>query len=390
MNNFDFLLPTKVFFGKDRENEVGAIISSYGIKNVMVHYGGGSVIKSGLLDRVRKSLDEANISYVELGGVEPNPLIDLVKVGVEIARKNKVELILAVGGGSVIDSSKSISHGVYYDGDPFDFNLKKAIPNKHLPVGVILTISAAGSEMSDSCVISSLETEQKKGFNSPTNRALFAIENPELTYTVSRYQTGCGTTDIISHTFERYFSKSDGIEFADYLGEAVMKDVMKAGLIASNNPYDYNARANLMIASSYSHNGLTSIGKNAKMPIHQLEHELSARNHNIAHGAGLAVLTPAWMKVIYPYDKPKFVKFARNVLEIKDDLDDDALIETSIVRMKEFYKAIGMPSTLSELGIKESDIELMADRLAGEGKTPYPSDVPLTKELIIKIYKECL
>ena len=390
MLDFDYYVPTKIYFGKGKENDVGRIINEYGYKKILIHYGGGSVIQSGLLDRVKKSLEDNNIAYVLLGGVLPNPDITLVKEGVKLARENSVDMILALGGGSVIDSSKSISHGFYYDGDPFDFNLKKKEPNKHLPVGVILTISAAGSEMSTSCVISNRETEIKKGFNTELNRPLFAIENPELTYSVSKYQTACGISDIISHTFERYFSTSHEFEFSDYLAEGLMKSVMEAGLEAIKNPHSYEARSALMLASSYSHNGLTSLGKKANMPIHQLEHELSARNPNIAHGAGLAVLTPAWMECVYQNDREKFIKFAKNVMLITDEHDEELLIIKSIDKMKEFYESIGMPSTLTELGIVEDDIEIMANRLSKDGTFVYESNVPLDKNLMIDIYRKCL
>lgn len=390
MLDFDYYIPTKIYFGKGKENEVGRIVSEYGFKKVLIHYGGGSVSQSGLLNRVTKSLEENNIEYVLLGGVLPNPDISLVKEGVSLARENKVDMILALGGGSVIDSSKSISHGFYYDGDPFDFNLKKAEPNLHLPVGVILTIAAAGSEMSTSCVISSRELEIKKGFNTELNRPLFAIENPELTYSVSKYQTACGITDIISHTFERYFSTSNEFEFSDYLAEGLMKSVMEAGLEAIENPTSYEARSALMLASSYSHNGLTSLGKKANMPIHQLEHELSARNPSIAHGAGLAVLTPAWMECVYQYDKEKFIKFAKNVMLINDECDEELLIIKAIDKMKEFYESIGMPATLTELGIVEEDIEIMANRLSKDGTFIYPSHVPIDRNLMIDIYRKCL
>lgn len=389
MMNFDFYLPTKIYFGKGREKNVGEYIKERGYKKVLIHYGQGSVVKSGLLDVVKTSLNLNHIEYVELGGVLPNPDIELVKEGVSLARKEKVDFILAIGGGSVIDSSKSIAHGYYYDGDPFDFNLKKVTPFKNLDIGVILTLAAAGSEMSTSCVISNRNEEIKKGFNTELNRPVFAIENPELTYSVNKYQTACGITDIISHTFERYFNESSNFQFSDYLAEGLIKSVMDAGKEAIKNPTSYEARSTLMLASSYSHNGLTSLGKNSFMPIHQLEHEVSARNPSIAHGAGLAVLTPAWMECVYKYDKEKFIKFARNVMLIKDDLDDESLIRKSIEMMKEFNALIGMPSSLHELGINEEDIEIMSNRLSKNGTFIFPSHVPLDKNLMIEIYKKC-
>ena len=389
MINFDICTPTKVYFGRGKEKLVGEIIKGYNFKKVLIHYGGGSCIRSGLLDNVKKSLDKENIHYICLGGVLPNPDVSLVKEGIKICRDNGIELILALGGGSVIDSSKLIANGYYYDGDPYDISLKKYESKKALPVGVILTIAAAGSEMSNSCVISSRELGTKKGYNTDLNRPLFAIENPELTYSVSLYQTACGITDIISHSFERYFNKSDEIELSDYFAEALMKDVIEVGKKLIKDPTNYELRANMMLASSYSHNGFTNIGKNGYMPIHQLEHELSARFPNVAHGAGLAVLTPAWMEVAYKLDKAKFIKFARNVTCIKEDYDDDTLILKSIQMMKDFYKEIGMPTSLREFGVKEEDLMVMSEKLTKNGTFIFPSNIPLTKDFVYNVYKAC-
>ena len=389
MKDFNIITPTKIFFGKGKEKMVGKIIKEYGYKKVLIHYGQNSVIKSGLLDNVKSYLDNENIEYITLGGVLPNPDVSLVKEGINLCKENKIELILALGGGSVIDSSKLISHGVYYNGDPYDISLKKVESKNHLPVGVILTLAAAGSEMSTSCVISSRELEKKKGFNTDLNRPLFAIENPELTYSVSKYQTACGITDIISHTFERYFNSSDKFELADSFAEGLIKTVMEAGIECIKNPTSYNARASLMLASSYSHNGITSLGKDSFMPIHQLEHELSARYPSIAHGAGLAVLTPSWMKCVYKKDENKFIKFAVNVLNLTKDLPTEEIILKSIEKMKEFYHIIGMPSSLSELGVKKEDLKLMSETLTNNGNFVFPSNVPLDYNLALEIYENC-
>ena len=316
MNNFEFISPTKIFFGKKQEERIGEIISSYGFKRILFHYGKSSIKRIGLYDTVIKSLKEHHIEFVEYGGVEPNPDVEMVKEGIRIIKENHLEMILAVGGGSVIDSAKAMANGYYYDGDPFDISLKKFIPTRALPVGVILTNAASGSELSDSCVISNRKLSLKRGFNNVTNRPLFAIENPELTYSMPLHLTGEGVVDILSHTFERYFCESSQDEFADYVAEGVMKSIIANGRNIAKDLHNYEARANIMICSSYSHNGLTSLGKTTRMPIHQLEHELSGLFPHISHGEGLAVLIPAWMEVCKELDKPKFVKFAENVMRI--------------------------------------------------------------------------
>lgn len=257
MTNFIYNTPTKVFFGKGYEHEVGEILKQYKIKKVLFHYGQNSIKASGLYDIVKKSLEQAKIEYIELGGVEPNPKISLVRDGVKICKEHNIELILAVGGGSVIDSAKSIAVGAKSTEDPWRFNAKEIEPIDALPVGVILTIAAAGSEMSNSCVITNEELKLKRGFNNELNRPLFAIMNPELTYTVSKYQTACGIVDIMMHTLERYFSSYEFIDLTDSIALSLLKAVKKAGLKALQNPQDYEARATLMWASSLSHNGLT-------------------------------------------------------------------------------------------------------------------------------------
>ncbi|MFA5481701.1 MAG: iron-containing alcohol dehydrogenase, partial [Bacilli bacterium] len=275
MLDFDFVSPTRLYFGREKEKRIGNIIKTYGFKKILLHYGTGSIKSSGLYESVVTSLKDANIEFVELGGVRVNPTHSLVRAGVFLAKKEHIDAVIAVGGGSVIDSAKAIAAGYYYDGDPFDFNLHKARPQKALPIGVLLTLSAAGSELSASCVISNDETNTKRGFNSDIIRPLFAICNPELTYTVSKYQTGCGIVDIISHSFERYFSPSEHIELADEFALSVIRHVVEVGKKAIDNPMDYDARASLMLASSFSHNGITGLGKKVSMPVHLIAHALS-------------------------------------------------------------------------------------------------------------------
>lgn len=385
-DNFEFLLPTKIYFGKGEENKIGEIISSYGYKKVLFHYGKNSIKKSGLYDKVVSSLRKSNIEYVELGGVQANPTLEKVKEGIESARLNNVDAILAIGGGSVLDSAKLIGHGFYYDGNPYDISLKKYESKKTLPLFTMITIAAAGSEMSSSCVISDEEHQLKRGFNSELNRPLASIENPELTYSVPFNQLGYGVVDIISHSLERYFNKSDDIEFADYMAEAIIKATIDSGIELISNPSSYSARATMMLASSYSHNGLTSLGKDAYMPIHQLEHELSGLYPSIAHGEGLAILIPAWMKVVSSLDKEKFIKFAKNVMMISVYENEEDLIKKGIQKLENIFKKFLLPSSLKEIGVKEEDLKVMANKLTNNGNKIFPSNIPLTRELALSIY----
>ena len=291
MNNFIYETPTKVYFGKDEELKVGKIIAEFHPKKVLVHFGGNSARKSGLLDKVENCLREENISFVELGGVVANPELPLVREGIELGKKEGVDFVLAVGGGSVLDSSKAIANGLANpEVDVWDFHCGKAVPQKTLPKGAILTLAAAGSEMSSSCVISNPETGEKRGCNGLFNRMNFAIEDPVLTYTVSPYQTACGAVDIAMHTIERYFCPGEDTYLTDSIAEAVIKSVRKAAGDCLKNPEDYTARANMMWASSLAHNGLTQCGREFQLVVHQLEHEVSGMYPEVAHGAGLAAL----------------------------------------------------------------------------------------------------
>lgn len=382
MNNFIFDSPTKIYFGIDEEKNIGKYIKELNFKKVLFHYGKKSIKESGLYDTIIKSLKEENIDFIELGGVEANPTLDLVKVGVSLAKKEHVDFILAVGGGSVIDSAKAIAHGYYYDGDPYDFNLHLITASKSLPIGVILTIAAAGSEMSNSCVISDISRKMKKGFNSETNRPLFVIENPLLTYSVPPKQTAYGIVDMLSHTIERYFNESASLEFADYIGEGILKSILDAGKVAMLEPTNYDARATLMVASGYSHNGLTGIGKIFSFPIHQLEHALSALRHDIAHGAGLACLIPAWMKVIVEYDVLKFKKFALNVMQTENVGNDLDIAYSGIKRLEEYFISLNIPTHLSAYGITIENIQTLLSMIAMPVKGKYP----LTETLVKKIF----
>lgn len=385
MINFDFYSPTKIFFGKDRENEVGEIIKKYGYKKVLLHYGKSSIKKTGLYDKVVNSLNNSKVEFIELGGVEPNPKDSLVRVGVELAKKEEVDFILAVGGGSVIDSAKSIACGSKVDFDPWLFNAHEKTPLDAIPVGVILTISAAGSELSNSCVITNEVTKFKNGFNSDLIRPKFAIMNPELTYSVSKFQTGCGIVDILMHTLERYFTDTKNIEFAQNIAEGLVKSVLEAGRVAIKNPNDYNARSTLMIASSFSHNGLTGLGGKMYFTVHKLEHQISGTFDEVAHGAGLSVLFSAWAKWVYKKDPSNFIRFANNVWGIEGNSEDVAL--KGIEKLEEYFRKIEMPTTFKDLGISETEFSPMANRLTKNDTVKVPGYVELDYQAIMEIFE---
>ncbi len=390
MDSFDWSAPTRVIFGPNKETTVGDVISSYGFTKILVMYGQGSILKSGLKDRIFLSLAKHKLQVLELGGVQPNPDVSFVRKAIEICRNEHIEMILAIGGGSVIDSAKLTATGFYYSGDPFDINMHRYIPKKALPVGVILTIAAAGSEMSSSCVISDEKTHTKMGYNSPFNRPLFAIMNPELTYTVSAYQTAVGVVDILMHTLERYFNPSGPYELADAFAEGLLKVVMEAGKKALESPFDYDARASLMLASSLSHNGTTSLGKQAMMPVHQMEHIVSGLYPEVAHGAGLSVLFIAWGLYYCSIDVAKFDKFARRVmnLHLESPIDNAKM---GIVRLKEYFDSMGMPLTFADLGIEKPDIKWMVQKLTNGGTRVVDHPLkPLDQEVARTIYESCL
>ena len=388
MKNFIYNTPTRVYFGKGQEDNLGEILKSYGIKKVLFHYGKSSIKKTGLYDKVINQLNEAKIAFVELGGVEPNPKLSLVLKGVEIAKKEKVDLILAVGGGSVLDSAKSIAAGAKVDHSPWLFNIGEKKPTTHVPVGCILTIAASGSDMSNSCVITNDTTWEKRGYSSEENRCLFAILNPELTYSVSPYQTACGTTDIMMHTLERYFSFGEPTPITDNIALGLLKAVYDAGKVVMEDPTNYEARATLLWANSLSHNTLTGLGREYVMSVHQLEHELSGMFDNVSHGAGLAVLWPAWAKLCYKACPDRFLRYSYEVMGITKTNDSEADILAGIAKTKEFFKSIGMPTTLAELGIYEDSFEALANNAMFKGKRVLKDIVTVDYEMALKIYKE--
>ncbi len=364
MNNFEFVSPTKIYFGKDEEKRIGEILKKEGYKKILLHYGKSSIFKSGLYDIVTNSLRKNDIEYVELGGVEPNPKIELVREGVKLVKTEKIELILAVGGGSVIDSGKSIACGALIDDDPWCFNAHEKLPTKVLPVGVILTISAAGSELSNSCVITNGKIHIKNGFNSDLIRPKFAIMNPILTFSVSPFQTACGIVDIMMHTLERYFSDVDDLIFTDEISLGLIKSVVKAGKRVMINPRDYNARATLMIASSFSHNGLTGLGSKMYFTVHKLEHIISGAYDRVAHGAGLSILFIAWARYTKELFLDKWQKLGAEVFHITEG---DVVIKT-IDTLEDYFKTLNMPIRLSDEQIYEEEFARLAN-LATQNQT---------------------
>ncbi len=390
MKNFEFVSPTKIYFGSGKENDVGSILKEFGANRVLIVIGKNSVIKSGLLERVVVSLGKASIPFELLRGVRANPTFDLVEEGLSIIRTHKIDFILAIGGGSVIDTAKCIAVNFYHNGGVKDINLHKAIPTKALPVGVILTISAAGSELSNSCVIQDDATGIKVGFNSDLVRPVFAIENPELTYSLPKEQIAYGVVDILMHTLERYFSESDKYELADEFALGLIKNVLEVGLLAYQNPTNYEYQSALMLASSLSHNGLTSIGKKYNMPVHQLEHPLSGSFPHIAHGLGLAILFPAWCKYYYKYDIDKFTTLGERVFDIySGDKEQDAL--ATISAFEEYFSRMDLPNKLSDLGVKKEDIESLVNKVTNNNTcTVYHHTKPINDEVARKIYYSCL
>ncbi len=353
--NFTYYTPTKVVFGKDTEQQTGALVKEQGGTKVLVHYGSGSVQRSGLLDRVCSSLDEAGISYVLLGGVVPNPRLSKVREGVELCRREGVDFLLAVGGGSVIDSAKAIGYGLANEGDLWDFYEKKRQPTACMPVGCVLTIAATGSEMSNSSVITNEDGWLKRGCNSDLCRCRFAVMNPELTYTLPDYQTMCGCTDIMMHTMERYFNSSgDNLELTDQIGVALIRTVMKNALILKEHPTDYQARAEVMWAGSLSHNGLT--GPAGDWASHQLEHELGGL-FDVAHGAGLAAVWASWARYVCRDLPGRFASFAKDVFGITRENEVEAAL-AGIDAMEQFFRRIGMPTSLTELGVSPTDAQI--------------------------------
>ena len=358
MFDFTYYTPTKVVFGKHTEAKVAELIKEFGGSKVLIHYGGGSVVRSGLLKRVTDTLDGAGIPYVTLGGAVPNPRLGLVYEGIELCRKEGVDFLLGVGGGSAIDSAKAIGYGVANEGDVWDFYDYKRKATACLPLGVILTIAATGSEMSDSSVITKEEGLVKRGYSSPYGRPRFAIMNPELTMTLPDYQTACGCTDIMMHTMERYFTNGGNMEITDALAEGLLRTVMANAGILAKDPGNYDARAEIMWAGSLSHNGLAGCGNDGgDWMTHKLEHELGGL-YDVAHGAGLASVWGSWARYVYKNCLPRFKRFAVNVMGIEPTGTDEETALKGIEALEDFFRSINMPTSLRELGVHATDADL--------------------------------
>jgi alcohol dehydrogenase YqhD (iron-dependent ADH family) len=388
MDNFEFENRTRIIFGKDKQKLVGALIRPHANK-VLFHYGGESIKKNGLYNEVKKSLDDAGVEAVEFGGVVPNPRISMVREGVKICREQKIHFILAVGGGSVIDSAKAIALGVPYDGDVWEYFLTKKPPHKVLDVATILTLPATGSESSDSVVITDEETQIKTSTHSDKIRPLFSIMNPELFFTLPDNQVANGVCDIMSHIMERYFTNTPKRDVTDGLCESTLKAVMKNAEILVRDKRDYDAWAEVSFAGTLAHTGLMGLGRSQDWASHKLEHELSA-SYDVAHGAGLAVVTPSWMRYVYHDNPGMFRQFAENVMGVNPASDDDAVINEGIDRLERFFKSLGLPSTLREFGICEDDFERMAKKVTwfDQGKeTPVGGIRKLFWKDVVSIYQ---
>lgn len=359
MIDFNYYAPTEVVFGKNSEEQLAKLVKRYGGTKVLVHYGGKSAKRSGLLDKIFTLLEQGGISYVSLGGVVPNPRLSKVHEGIDLCRKEGVDFILAVGGGSVIDSSKAIAYGIGYDGDVWDFYTGKATPQTFTPVASVLTIPAAGSEMSESSVITNEDGDVKLGYSNNISRPKFAIMNPERTFTLPPYQTAAGVTDIMMHMMERYFSHDGDMTVTDNLTESLLRTMKECVFVVLENPEDYRNRAQIMWGGSLAHNGLTGCGLRQDWATHQIEHELSGM-FDVTHGAGLAAIWPSWARYVMKEDISRFVRFAVNVMGVENDFSNpEATAEKGIKAMERFYHAIGMPINIKELiGREVTDDEI--------------------------------
>ena len=384
-----YFTPTRVTFGIGAEEAAATELIREGARNVLIHYGSDRVVRNGLIEGVERRLDEAGIRSIRLGGVVPNPRLSLVRKGIELCRSEKIDFILAVGGGSVIDSAKCIGYGAAYDGDVWDFYSQKATPKTSLPVGCILTMAAAGSEMSDSSVITNEDGWLKRGCNSDVCRLRFALLNPALTYTLPSYQTACATVDIMMHTMERYFTGGNSLALTDELAFSLLRSVKEAGTRALEKPDDYQARATLMWASSLSHNGLMAVGNDTRgdWACHQLEHELSGM-FDVAHGAGLAAIWPSWARYNIGTDPARIARLGYNVFNVTDSGQADRDAELTIEAVEAFYRSIGMPVRISGLGINltDGDIDQLALKCTFFGKRTIGAFRKLDGKMIRDIY----
>ncbi|QTQ14332.1 iron-containing alcohol dehydrogenase [Treponema parvum] len=393
MLNFTYYAPTQIVFGKGTEKQTGQLVKAQNCKKVLVHFGGKSAKESGLLDSVYDSLKENGIDFVSLGGVKPNPVLSLVEKGIELCKAEKVDFILAVGGGSVIDSAKAIGYGMTNDFPVWDIYSRKNAPKACLPIGAVLTIAAAGSEMSDSSVITNDKTLEKRGFSSNYCRLKFAIMNPELTFSLGQWQTQSGATDIIMHTLERWFTAKgqESSEMVDYIAAGLVKTVMHNAPVLLGNPRDYNARAEIMWASSLSHNGLTGPFGNGDWAVHQIEHELGGM-FDVTHGAGLAAVWATWARYVYKENVERFVKMGTDIFDMKKPSkgDEEKTALEAIAKMEAFFKSVNMPISIKELGLDLSDAqcEQLAVNCTWQGTRTVGAVKKLGKAELTEIYKK--
>ena len=386
MNNFVFYSPTEFVFGKATEMQVGALARKHGARKVMIVYGGGSVVRCGLLDRVKQSLQEAGIEYCLMGGVQPNPVDTKVYEGIEFCRREQADMLLPVGGGSVIDTAKAIAAGVLYEGDFWDFYIGKAKVTKALKVAVVLTIPAAGSEGSGNTVITKLDGLQKLSLRVPeVLRPVFSIMNPELTYTLPPFQTACGVADMMAHIMERYFTNTQEVEIGDRLCEGTLMAIINEAPKVMRNPEDYGARANLMWAGMIAHNGTCGVGCEEDWASHFLEHEISAI-YGVTHGAGLSVIFPAWMTWMVEHNVGKIAQYAVRVWGVPESEDKKAVALEGIGKLKAFFSSLGLPVTFKELGVENPDIDRLADSLHRNKGELVGNYVKLTKQDSKEIY----
>lgn len=387
MNNFVFYSPTEFVFGKATEMQVGALARKHGARKVMIVYGGGSVVRSGLLDRGKQSLQEAGIEYCLMGGVQPNPVDTKVYEGIEFCRREQADMLLPVGGGSVIDTAKAIAAGVLYEGDFWDFYIGKAKVTKALKVAVVLTIPAAGSEGSGNTVITKLDGLQKLSLRVPeVLRPVFSIMNPELTYTLPPFQTACGVADMMAHIMERYFANTQEVEIGDRLCEGTLMAIINEAPKVMRNPEDYGARANLMWAGMIAHNGTCGVGCEEDWASHFLEHEISAI-YGVTHGAGLSVIFPAWMTWMVEHNVGKIAQYAVRVWGVPESEDKKAVALEGIGKLKAFFSSLGLPVTFKELGVENPDIDRLADSLHRNKGELVGNYVKLTKLDSKEIYR---
>lgn len=397
MNDFVFQSPTRFVFGRGYADRIGGEVAALGAKRALLVYGGGSVVRTGLLARVTASLDAAGVGYVELGGVRPNPEVGLVRKGIELARREQVDLVLAVGGGSVIDTSKAIAFGTSYQGDVWDFFMRKATIGACLPIACVLTIPAAGSEASGSCVISNDELGLKRGVNGDVFRPRVAVLDPEVTFTLPQYQTAAGVTDIICHICERFFSTAGPVPVTDNICCGIIRAVMDAATTVIATPDDYDARATIMWSGTLAHNDLCGCGRSSAptkraggWESHGLEHEISAHRPEVAHGAGLAVILPAWMRYVWRFNTERFLAFAKGVFDVEpvdqtDEATEDA-ITYAIDELQRFLVSLGMPRTLGDLGLSQDEVDGWLQTLRQNKGERFGELRPLTMEDARAIY----